>query len=255
MFFILSKILEFLLLPLTWILGLLILSFCIKKEHLRRKLMALAIGIALFFTNPFIVSRTLNWWETDPYNSAIITQPYDVAIVLGGSLRYFDDHTQRPVYSMSVDRLLQGIALYKQGKVRKILLSGGSGMVFSPEEKESVVLEKVLLQSGIPAADILIENESRNTYENAVNSAKMLNASHPNGRFLLVTSAFHMRRSLACFRKTRLQIDAFPVDEKAGIRPLTPDNTIVPDAQCLVNWDMLFHEWFGMITYKLAGYI
>ncbi|MBK9048917.1 MAG: YdcF family protein [Bacteroidetes bacterium] len=154
---------------------------------------------------------------------------------------------------MSTD--LTGIALYKQGKVRKILLSGGSGMVFSPEEKESVVLERVLLQSGIPAADILIENDSRNTYENAVNSAKRLNASHSNGRFLLVTSAFHMRRSLACFQKTGLQIDAFPVDEKAGIRPLTPDNTIVPDAQCLVNWDMLFHEWFGMITYKLAGYI
>ena len=54
----------------------------------------------------------------------------------------------------------------------------------------------------IAKADILIENDSRNTYENAVNSAKMLNTSYPNGRLLLVTSAFHMRRSLACFRKT-----------------------------------------------------
>lgn len=256
MFFILSKILDFLLNPLTWILAGMVCSLVVTSPKLKKRWLMITIFTAIFFTNPFIINKIFHAWESDPYASDTITVPFDAAIVLGGSLRYYDEATKRPVYSLSVDRLMQAIALYKSGKVKQLILSGGSGMVLQPDEKESVILYKVLMESGIPSGAVLLENESRNTHENAVYTAALIrNHFKTDSRFLLITSAFHMRRSLACFNKTGLEITPFPVDEKAGSRPLSPDNTIVPDAQCLVSWDMLMHEWFGILTYRFAGYI
>ena len=113
-------------------------------------------------------------WEVKPVNLQTGIKPYDVGILLGGSLRSYDQEFGRPVYSQSVDRLLQTIALYKSGKVKKILLSGGSGSVTRPNERESEIILKVLLQTGIPENDIIIENTSRNTYENAIYTAEIL---------------------------------------------------------------------------------
>lgn len=256
MFFILSKILDFLLNPLTWILAGLLCSLLVTGSKWKKRWLVITLSTAFFFTNPFIINKIFHLWEVDPYASGTIKEPYDAAIVLGGSLRYYDEATKRPVYSLSVDRLMQAMALFKEGKVKKLILSGGSGMVLQPDEKESLILYRVLMESGIPPEAVLLESESRNTYENAVYSAALIRKEFSTGsRFLLITSAFHMRRSLACFAKTGMTVTPYPVDEKAGERPLSPDNTIVPDAQCLVSWDMLLHEWFGMLTYRLAGYI
>ncbi len=194
-------------------------------------------------------------WEVPLYNSASITEPYDIAILLGGSLRYNDSVIGRPIYSHSVDRLIQCISLYQSGKAKKIMISGGSGYVTRPNEKESVVIAKVLIEAGIPAEDIIIENESRNTYENALFSTTIINKKFPGTKVLLVTSAFHMRRSLACFEKVGLKVDPFPVDRKSNITTNTPDRILLPDAGSLVTWDILVHEWVGWIIYKAKGYI
>jgi uncharacterized SAM-binding protein YcdF (DUF218 family) len=255
MFFIASKIFDFILSPFTWIILLLIAAITVKKVDLKKKLILGCFILLLFFSNPLICNSSMEAWEMDTYAMDKLEQPYDVAIVLGGSMRYFNYQTKRPVYSQSVDRLMQTIALYKSGRAKKILLSGGSGMVLRQEEKESEILVNVLMQAGVPTEDIIVERESRNTFENARNSSLLLKKKYANGRFLLVTSAFHMRRSLACFKKAGLHVTPFPVDEKAGNLPLSPDTVIVPDASCLVAWDALFHEWFGMLFYRFAGYI
>ena len=119
-------------------------------------------------------------------------------------MRYYDSNTKRVVYGSSVDRLIQAIALYHNGKVRKILLSGGSGYISFPEWRESVYLAEVLEQSCIPDSSIIIEKNSRNTRENAVESAKILGNGKYGQRFLLITSGTHMKRSLACFKKAGL---------------------------------------------------
>ena len=94
----------------------------------------------------------------------------------------------------------QTIHLYKLGKVGKILISGNDGHVVDRGLDEAVQFKIVLIDLGIPAEDILVENISKNTYENAVESKKVLaNAGFENASVLLVTSAIHMRRSEACF--------------------------------------------------------
>ncbi|MBL0343414.1 MAG: YdcF family protein [Bacteroidetes bacterium] len=246
---------DFILSPLTWIVVLMILGFCMKNGSRKRILFVASFTLLLFFTNPFVAHKVVDIWELQPYNSNAIEQPYDVGILLGGSLKYYDSLIGRPVYSQSVDRLLQTIALYKERKIKKILLSGGSGVLLEPENKESVLVLRVLLQSGVLLSDVMIENESRNTYENALFSTKIINGKCKGCRVLLITSAFHMRRSIACFKKAGLNVTPFPVDKKSRKPQWTPDRTLLPDIESLGFWDMLSHEWVGMISYKMAGYI
>jgi len=217
------------------------------------------LWISLFslflFSNPFIANQTLRAWEIPSYNSDNITESYEVGVLLGGSLLYFDKENYRPVYSQSVDRLIQTISLYKKGKIRKILLSGGSGAVTRPEEREADIMINVLQQSGIPVEDIIIERKSKNTYENAVFTAEILNQNFKGKKVLLITSAFHMRRTVACFRKAGVNADVYPTDPKSHIQRYTPDHIIIPNAYSFLSWETLFHEWIGMCTYKIAGYI
>jgi uncharacterized SAM-binding protein YcdF (DUF218 family) len=255
MFFSFSKIFEFLLMPVTWILVILIWGMFRQKSGFGRRLLISALTMLLFFTNPFIVNRVMNAWEVKPYSSGQIREPYDIGILLGGSMRYYNDVLERPVYSNSVDRLLQTIELYHEGKIRKVLLSGGSGRLSRPLEKESPIIQKVLVNGGVKPDDIILESESRNTRENALYSAEIIKKEYPGARTLLITSAWHMRRSVACFSAAGLDPVPFPVDERAGQGGWTPDRLIIPSVSSLQDWNTLIHEWFGCIMYELAGYI
>ena len=86
-------------------------------------------------------------------------------------------------------------------------------------------------------------------------SAAILKKTYPNGRFLLITSAFHMKRSILCFKKAELPVDPFPVDVRSGGDIYTLDRLIQPDAENISTWDIIIHEWVGIATYKLMGYI
>ncbi len=254
MFFVLSKILDFFVTPLSWVLMCFVLSFFLKKDVIRKRLRLAGMVILIVFTNPWLITRVIYAWEVAPVSLEKTVQPYDVGIVLGGSMRYYDPDLNRVVYSSSVDRLLQAMQLYHDGKIKKILLSGGSGFVNYQDWKESGLIAKVLLKSGVKEDDIILENGSRNTYENAVNSVEMLKSGKYGSKILLITSAFHMRRSLMCFDKLNFKVDPFSVDIRSAIHIQTLDRIIQPDAECLVQWDLLIHEWVGIVMYKLMGY-
>jgi len=253
MFFILSKILHFLVSPLSWIMLLFITALFIKKR--RTTFISWAIVLLIIFTNPFLIDTVMGWWEVPSRKTSSVAAPYDGGIVLGGAMRYYNSAMERPVYGSGADRLMQAIVLYKTGKIRKIILVGGSGFVTMQDPKESLILKDLLIKMNIPPEDILVETESRNTYENAVNVIAMIRQNNPGGKFLLITSGYHMRRSLACFSKGGLAVDAFSVDERSGSGLYTPDKLIIPEAENLETWDLLMHEWFGYITYRIAGYI
>lgn len=255
MFFVLSKILDFFATPLSWIFVCVLLAVVSKNKKLKYRFSIGAVVILLVFTNPWLVSSVMEAWEVPAFRSATITKPYDVGIVLGGSMRYYDPVPARVVYSSSADRLLQALQLYHDKKIKKILLSGGSGFVNFQDWKESGLIADVLLKSGVPREDILLENNSRNTYENAKFTALLLKDKTQGDRFLLITSAFHMRRSMGCFEKVHLKVTPYPVDTRSASHIHTLDKIIQPDAECLAQWDILMHEWMGMLMYKMMGYI
>lgn len=248
MFFILSKIVGLVLKPLTGMLIAGLIAVFTKRRRLRR--IAVKTGIALFLicTNPWLVSVLSGWWETGQRSPADITQPYEAGILLGG---YTESLVAAPAglptFSRSGNRLSAALLLYKTGKIRHILLSGGSGRMIGTEKVEAQEARQYLLQLGVPDTAIWVEDRSRNTRENAYYSKILLDSLAPQRQCVLITSAWHMRRAEACFRKAGVPCDTFGTDffeEKSQGNPL---RWLEPDWKALMKWECLIKEWVGYL--------
>jgi len=249
MFFVLSKILAFLTKPSTWIL--IVLCLAVFTKRTRRKFLLLGLLMFFVFTNGFIHYEISRLWEIPPIGYEKLEKKYDVAVVLGG-ISDFDGNYNMLEFNESSDRIIHAIKLYKQGFVKKILLSGGTGTMIGLDIREAPNLKKYLTEIGVNEKDIILENNSRNTKENASYSAVILNNKFKNGNFLLVTSAIHMRRSLLCFEKQGIKITPFSTDFSMSERKLYFDHLFLPEAQILNRWEDLIHEWIGFIVYRIT---
>lgn len=250
MFFILSKLLYFIITPVFWILILLILAFVIKRAKVQKKLLLTGIIVFIFFTNNFIVNIFLINWEVPVISAKTITEKYENGVVLGGMLTV-NSKNNKIQFSPSIDRLLQAITLYKQGIIKRIVISGGSGSVFNQDDKEAIFIKNICTQLGIPQNDIIIETDSKNTHENALLTRKIIGTQN---EIILFTSAFHMRRASACFRHEGFKIKCFSTDP-LELPFLGPDDYFIPKADPLIKWSLIIKEWVGYISYKIAGYI
>lgn len=255
MFFFLSKILDFVFSPLTWIFVIFLLSLLTKKANLRRKLLIAGLIVFYFFSNRFISYQALRLWEPSAGNIEEVRGVYDAAIVLGGGMVTLDAQKNQPTFRHNTDRFLQALRLYKAGKVKKIVISGGSGSLIYRDMKEAAMLRQSLIELGYPAGDIWAEDQSDNTYQNAVYTTKLLNDSLPGGRFLLITSASHMPRSKACFIKTGMKFDTFAVEPVTGTMPVSWSFYVLPDIDALYQWNKLVHEIWGYVIYAIFGYL
>lgn len=251
MFFYLSKILLFLITPITWILGVLIYSIFTKNPKRKKLGFISTLIMFLIFTNSFIVDEVFRAWEIKILKTDSIKKPYDYGIVLGG-VCWYDSQNDRIGVLRSFDRIYQAIELYKTGKIKKIFLSGGSGSVIDADFKESLIVKSHLIKIGIPAEDIEYEDISRNTKENAIETKKLI---PDTCSCLLITSAFHMRRAKGCFDKIGFNVTPFVVDRYSGKRKYVLDHLIVPNVEALSNWTLILHEITGYLVYYFMGYV
>ncbi len=254
MFFFISKIISFLFTPVIWVFALLLLAFFLNNAKTKKKVLLWAIALFYFFSNSFVLEEINRVWEI-PAMKYKDLKTYDAGIVLGGILNY-DVKFDRIQFDRGADRLFQAVELYKTGSIKKIFFIGGSGSIEFANIKEGLIVRRYLLTLGIPDKDIWIENESRNTRENAVNAEQFLRQHEfTGGKFLLVTSGMHMRRALACFKAVGIEADPYSVDRNANSeRRFTLDHMFVPDVHTLWLWNALIHEWIGIVTYKIQGY-
>lgn len=246
MFYIASKLLAFLSKPIIWIFILLICSLIFKKN--RRKLLYTTIITFYIFTNSFIADSLAKAWEIPRFHPE---KAYDIGIVLGGISDY-DKITKAHNFNKHADRLIDAKQLYRQGIIKKIMLSGGNGMLFNDGYIEANAMKDHLIKNNIPLEDIIIENTSRNTKENAFNSSKILKQLSPNGDFLLITSAVHMRRSQFCFQKAKIDVTAFPTDCTNSDINYRLEYLLLPNVLALNIWESLIHEWIGYVVYKIT---
>lgn len=252
MFFLFSKLLAFIIMPLVWIITLLIIALLTKNEIRKKKCLRWCLGLLLFFSNSFIFDEVVRQWEI-PATHYENLKTYNAGILLGGMIKYDKAYDRLQFYRTS-DRLIQTVELYKRGYIKKIIFTGGSGSVLHPDEKEGAYVKRYLLTLGIPEQDFYIENESKNTHENALFTRQLIDKEKVTGPFLLITSAFHMRRSLGCFRKAGIVADPYSTDRYAGPRKFEFDHLFIPDVSALNDWQNLIHEIVGFITYRISGY-
>ena len=255
MFFFFSKILSFIFSPLSWILALLLFALFKKKGSTKRKFLLAAIIVFLFFSNRFIADEFMRMWEPSHVSVEELKDHYDVAVVMGGGMVTYDAKYQNITFRNNTDRIMQAILLYNQGKVDKILISGGSGSLQYRNMREGPLLKSFFVENGIPEGDIWVDSLSDNTHENAVYCAKILNDSIPDGEFLLITSASHMRRTYACFKEEGIECDTYPVDFNTGKRNWYVLNLFIPDMEALRMWKELIHEISGYVIYAITGYL
>lgn len=255
MFFILSKTLNYLTMPLVIICVLFLLSWILKSKKYKGFLFKIGLGLLLLFSNDFITNEVIRLWELPATPFQEIKKEYAIGILLTGVTKGNMMPNDRVYFQRGADRVTHTLQLYRLGIIKKILISGGSGSLTERQAQEADEIAAALSLMGVPNHDLIIENESRNTHESAVAVKKMLKDSISSTECLLITSAFHMRRSRACFAKVDWPCDTFTTDFLIHERKFTPDVLFIPRVESLLIWHIMVREWIGMVAYKLNGYI
>lgn len=256
MFFYLSQFLSFLVMPLTIVILLLLAGMAFYKTRLGKKLLWFGMGLLLFFSNQYLANYAMYLWE--PQFKVIGDLPeYELGIVLTGVTNLNKTAYDRTFFNKGADRATHTMQLYKLGKIKKILITGGQGLNPTNTNAEADLLADFMVIAGVSKEDIIIENKAVNTRENALFTKDKLEELRfdLNSKSLLITSAFHMKRSKGCFDKVEIPTVTFPVDYYASDPQVTFKSLIQPSPDALRNWHILVKEWVGLLAYKLSGYI
>lgn len=254
MFFFLSKTLGYLAMPLVLVIILFLVKAFVKSADWKKRLFWSGFGLLYLFSNEFIANEIMKRWEVAPTPYVEVTKLYTYGVILTGVTSNDAELTDRVFFQHGADRVIHAVDLYKRGLIKKIIVSGGTGRLITESRIEADDIGKALVLMGVPLDSIMLENNARNTRESAVN-VKQLLQNDAKEDFLLITSGFHMRRSLACFRKAGLTATPFSTDFYTHPRYYTFDVLFIPKVDALVIWHKLFKEWTGFAAYWVAGYV
>lgn len=257
LFFVLSKTLGIMLLPTNFLLALGLLGAVLLLTRFapigRRLLVAAVLLLAICAWLPVGKLMLYPLEARFPAWDAAKGAP-DGIVVLGGAIDG-DLSAARgvAVVSGAGDRIIASAALAHRYPNARILYSGGSAnLVSSDDAREADYAAGLFEDLGIAKSRLLIERRSRNTVENAEFS-KVLAVPKSGERWLLVTSAFHMPRSVGLFRKAGFEVEPYPVDWRMGAADRLTPSTTAGDG--LARVDLAAREWMGLIAYRVAGKI
>jgi uncharacterized SAM-binding protein YcdF (DUF218 family) len=250
MFFIFSKILSFFLNPFFWIMVLLIWSLLTKNLKKRKKIIVISFLLVFVFGNSVLIHE-INMKRERKWRNTQIEQMPDTAILLGGFCFESDGHIG---FSEASDRFLKALRLFQSNKINTLVISGGSGSLLNPEMKEALLVKKFMSEASLRMEGLIIESESKNTFENATFSAAILGLK--NKRILLVTSAFHMQRAMKVFKKNGFDPIPYPTHFLSGTkRNYSIESFLLPSPKSFLHWEITMKEWLGLMVYKFKGYI
>ncbi|MEZ0610992.1 YdcF family protein [Fibrella sp. WM1] len=261
MFYVLSKSIGYFLTPAGWLLGTLVGAWLLPRY--RRRLVGTSLLLFWVLGNSYLVYNQLApRWEvnpTQPLPQPVQGQPVVAVVLTGGMINTKLPVTPaRPLLGQQADRLGQALYLYKTGRAQKILISGGeSGLFFygTSAVQEGQAAMQFLHLAGIPTRDLLWETRSRNTQENALFSARLLRQHYKTSQCVVVTSAFHMRRALACFAREGITATPFAGSYMQQPGQLVLADVLVPHEQAFADAMHLIKELVGYVTYAAMGYV
>ncbi|MGF7081371.1 uncharacterized SAM-binding protein YcdF (DUF218 family) [Mucilaginibacter sp. UYCu711] len=243
MYFILSKILLFILLPLYWVVALLLIAFLNKNAKTRKRFLAAAVIVLYFFSAPFFFKVVANIWDVKTPMAAN-TKKYSCVILLGG---FSSSGPNGGSFNGSADRFIQAVKLMSTKQASHILISGGNGELIPGKFREAAWVRTQLLKFNIPDSLILVESNSKNTIENAKFSKILLEKSNLPPPYLLVTSAYHLRRSLMIFKKAGIDVVPYASNYLSGGVGFGIDS-FLPEAQTLARWELYTKEMVGYVV-------
>ena len=249
-------ILTLLLYPPNVGLLLLVVAVILALSHHRRTAIVLTL-IGLIWSLVWSLPATTLYLggrleSSYPYQSAESLPQADVIVVLGGNTQsnranWFEPYNK----ATATDRLDRAAEIYFAHRAPRILLSGSA---LEGKTSEARIMARTMRQKGIPDNALLLENEGRNTHENALRTHDMLK-EHNLRTVLLVTSALHMPRAMASFHAQGISAVA------AGLPPqiIVPEDYMIdlwtPQLRSLEGSRAIIKEYLGMLAYWVRGWI
>ncbi len=252
MFYLLSKTISVLAMPLTWVFAILIWALRAKSlSKIKKRLLA---GVVLLYlcSCPLLVNNLMSVWELPNKEISELKEQFDVCVVLTGML-YAGVPSDRPYFQTAADRIIAPLYLLKSGKIKHIIISGGFPAHLN-SISEAVKLKELLLTAGVADSLVTVEPNSLNTNENAKFTAQVLKEKFATSRVLLITSAFHLRRAMGCFRAQGIEVEPFATDFKSLRGQVYPAMALWPSEGAFQNFYVLVHEVVGYVTYFIVGY-
>ena len=263
MFLFLSKLLPLFLYPLGLACVLMVVALVMwwRRSRWVPLPIILSLVVLLLTSNGWVSNglvRSLEWQHLPPQKLPTA----DAIVVLGGATK--SAFFPRPGVDLSEagDRVLYGAQLYREGKAPFVIASGGRVEWRGGGPSESADMAQILKTVGVPAAAILQDPTSLNTYQNAVNVRKIMKERGIN-KILLVTSAMHMPRSLQIFKRQGINAIPAPTDFLVSQQEIDEPNSssqaillnLVPDTDRLNKTTQALKEYIGMVVYRLRGWL
>jgi uncharacterized SAM-binding protein YcdF (DUF218 family) len=240
-----------LVIALLLVVGLVLLW--LKRRRLATTSFALAtliLGVCSFTTFAYLLVAPLEARFVRPAEPAWI----DGIVVLGGGMDT-EVNTARSSWELnrSGDRFVEALRLALRHPEARILIAGGGSALLVGQDSEAEAGARFFRDFGIAPERLVLEDQSRNTEENAVN-AKAIGQPKPGETWVLVTSAFHMPRSVGLFRRAEFPVVPWPTDylaagdEGVGLK-------LDQVAENLAISNIALREWIGLAGYYLTGRI
>jgi len=254
MFFILSKVLWILADPGNLLLILLVIGTVLLWSPWRRAGRRLVSVTALVLLALAVFPVGANVFQSLENRFPPPTQLPDHVggiVVLGGMIDQTVSVARgQPSINGAAERLTEFAVLARRYPDAKLIFSGGSGKLMAQDLKEADAVKPFLEALGMDMSRIVFEDESRNTHENAVYS-KQLAQPVDGEAWILITSAFHMPRSVGCFREAGWSVIPYPVDyNTTGTDEIAPTFALI---QGLSGASVAIKEWLGLMFYYLTG--
>lgn len=265
MFLFLSKLLPLLIYPLGAAIALLIVAFILllkKRKRICWAQGAIILAILLLWgsSNPWVATQLLKSLEWQYLPTAPLPTA-EAIVVLGGATQ--PQIFPRPWVDLNEggDRILHGIQLYKAKKAPLLILSGGLVNWRENSRSEAEAMRQIAVALGVPESDILKDSTSLNTHQNAVNVKAILDQMNIH-RILLVTSAFHMPRSIAIFRRLGIETISAPTDFSVTEETIAEISgsyqaialSLLPSSRHLDRVTRALKEYLGIWIYRLRGW-
>ena len=255
--FLLSKLLALITQPLGWVAVLLLLALISLRRKPQRAQWLLAGALALLLLigwqplpNLLVQQLESHYPEIAP---GVDLRGFAGLIVLGGATEsgYISAAHSQPQVTDGAERLTAAVALLQRNPELSIAYSGGEGALLGSGPSEAERARAFFESLGATGSRMRYEAVSRNTYENAVLTARMEGIDITQ-RWLLVTSAWHMPRSMGTFQKAGWNVTAYPVDFRTA--PSTPWTEYSLRAG-VTQWQLALHELVGLLAYRVTGRI
>lgn len=257
--FIAAKFLAFATQPLAWAALLLTLGLLLMHQptrtfgHRGRGLVTAALLVLLLQGWEPLPDALLRRLESSypVIKSGTPLQAFTGVVVLGGALEpsYVLKGNEQPALNSAAERMTMPVSLLRQFPHLRLLFTGGDGELFAEGLSEAERAKIFFDSLGVSPQKVIYESKSRTTFENAKLSAE-LPGVNPSQPWLLLTSAYHMPRSMAAFKKVGWNVTPYPVDFQSGEATPWLQYSMAQGAR---KWKLALHETFGLWAYQLSG--